>query len=104
MVLVMFGAYSIRKSFLSQGLGCGKLIGVRIMVRILPYIQVILSVLLIAGILLQRTEASLGSAFGGDGAVGGRFMRRGLEKILFNATLVVAALFGLTALVNLVLS
>ncbi len=77
---------------------------VRIMVRFLPYVQVILSVLLIAGVLLQRTEASLGSAFGSDGAVGGRFMRRGLEKILFNATLVIAALFGLTALVNLILS
>ncbi|MGB3921840.1 MAG: preprotein translocase subunit SecG [Minisyncoccia bacterium] len=74
------------------------------MVRILPYIQVILSVLLIIGILLQRTEASLGSAFGGDGSIGGRFMRRGAEKILFNATLIIAALFGITALANLVLS
>lgn len=82
----------------------GKIVDVRIMVRILPYIQVILSVLLIAGVLLQRTEASLGSAFGGDGAVGGRFMRRGAEKIIFNATLVIAVLFGLTALATLVLS
>ena len=74
------------------------------MVRILPYIQAILSVLLIAGVLLQRSEASLGSAFGGDGAVGGRFLRRGLEKILFNATLAVAMFFGLIALLTLILS
>lgn len=100
----MFGGYFIRKTDLSQGLLYVRIVIARIMVRILPYIQVILSILLIVGILLQRTEASLGSAFGGDGAVGGRFMRRGAEKILFNATLIVAALFGLTALVALVLS
>lgn len=71
------------------------------MVQILPYIQIILSLLLIAGILLQRSEASLGSAFGSDNAIGGRFMRRGFEKILFNATLVVAILFALSAFANL---
>ena len=70
----------------------------------LPYIQVILSILLIGGILLQRSEASLGSAFGADSASGGRFMRRGFEKILFNATLVVAVLFALSALVPLFFS
>lgn len=74
------------------------------MVQILPYIQIILSILLIVGILLQRSEASLGSAFGSDGALGGRFMRRGLEKILFNATLVVAVLFGLSAFASLLLN
>ena len=73
------------------------------MVQLLPYIQIFLSLLLIAGVLLQRSEASLGSAFGGDGAMGGRFMRRGLEKILFNATLVVAVLFALSAFASLLL-
>ena len=74
------------------------------MVRILPYIQIILSLLLIAGVLLQRSEASLGSAFGADGALGGRFMRRGFEKILFNATLVVAVLFTVFAFASLLRS
>lgn len=74
------------------------------MVKFLPYIQVILSVLLIVGILLQRSEASLGSAFGGDSAVGGHSTRRGFEKFLFRATLVVAALFALTAFVSLLLN
>lgn len=73
------------------------------MVQILSYIQIILSLLLIVGVLLQRSEAGLGSTFGGDGAVGGRFMRRGFEKILFNATLVVAALFALSAFASLLL-
>ncbi|MDO8471126.1 MAG: preprotein translocase subunit SecG [bacterium] len=67
------------------------------MAQILPYIQILLSLLLIAGVLLQRSEASLGAAFGGDSAIGGRFMRRGFEKILFNATLIVAVLFTISA-------
>lgn len=71
------------------------------MVQILPYIQIILSLLLVAGVLLQRSEASLGSAFGSDSATGGRFMRRGFEKMLFNATLIVAVLFTLSAFASL---
>jgi len=71
------------------------------MAQILPYIQIILSLLLIGGVLLQRSEGSLGSAFGGDGAVGGRFMRRGLEKLLFNTTIAVAILFAISAFASL---
>jgi len=74
------------------------------MAQILPYIQIILSLLLIAGVLLQRSEASLGSAFGGDGSTGGRFMRRGMEKILFNSTVVIAILFALSAFASLLLN
>ena len=73
------------------------------MAQILSYIQVILSVLLIVGVLLQRSEASLGTAFGSDSAIGGRFMRRGFEKLLFNATLVIAVLFGLSAFATLLI-
>ena len=35
----------------------------------LPYIQIILSVLLVAAILLQQRGSSLGGAFGGDGGL-----------------------------------
>ena len=73
------------------------------MAQILPYIQITLSLLLIGGVLLQRSEASLGSAFGTDSATGGRFTRRGLEKLLFNATLVVAILFVMTTIAPLLL-
>lgn len=64
---------------------------------ILPYIQVILTVLLIGGVLLQRSDASLGGALagGGDGP-SMQFTRRGAEKKLFNATIVVAVLFALS--------
>ncbi|MEK7227295.1 MAG: preprotein translocase subunit SecG [Patescibacteria group bacterium] len=73
---------------------------------ILPYIQdiqVFLSVLLIAGVLLQRSEAGLGAAFGGDSS-NMRFTRRGFEKLLFRATCVVAVLFVLAAFASLILS
>ena len=73
------------------------------MAKILPFVQILISLLLIAGILLQRSEGSLGSAFGSDSSMSGRFMRRGFEKILFNATLVVVVLFVLSAFASLFL-
>ena len=73
------------------------------MTAILPYIQVVLSILLIAGILLQRSEASLGAAFGNDSAGGAHFNRRGFEKLLFNVTIVVAVLFTLSIFVDLLI-
>jgi len=73
------------------------------MSQILPYIQIVLSILIVALILLQRSEASLGAAFGGDSAGGTRFTRRGFEKTLFNATIVVSILFALSAFTSLLL-
>ena len=72
--------------------------------QFLPYIQVLLSILLVAGILLQRSEASLGAAFGSGDAGGTRFSRRGFEKILFNGTIVLAVLFAASAFATLLLS
>lgn len=63
------------------------------MAHILPYIQIILSLLLIGGVLLQRSEAGLGSAFGADGMSMARYTRRGFEKLVFNGTIIVAILF-----------
>jgi len=71
------------------------------MTQILPYIQIVLSILLVGGVLLQRSEASLGAGFGSDSTVGGRFMRRGMEKLIFNATIVVAILFVLSTIAPL---
>ena len=64
--------------------------------------QIILSVLLIGAVLLQQTGASLGGAFGADNFSSGFHTRRGLERALFRATIVLGILFGLSALVNLV--
>jgi preprotein translocase subunit SecG len=71
---------------------------------ILPYVQIGLSVLLIASVLLQRTGASLGGAFGADNFSSGFHTRRGLEKTLFYATITLGILFALSALINLLIS
>jgi protein translocase SecG subunit len=64
------------------------------MATVLPYIQIILSVLLVAGILSQTSSAGLGSAFGGaDSVDAGLHTRRGPERAIFLGTLVIAALF-----------
>ncbi len=69
---------------------------------LLPYIQIVLSVLLIAAILLQQTGSGIGGAFGESNNFGTTFhTRRGLEKFLFNGTIVLAILFGLSALIAL---
>ncbi len=64
-------------------------------------IQVILAILLIAVIIIQQKGAGLGSAFGGD--MGMYRTRRGAEKLLFNLTLIIAALFILSAIVGLII-
>lgn len=71
---------------------------------VLPYVQIALSVLLIGAIVLQRTGASLGGAFGSDNFSSGFHTRRGLEKTLFYATIALGILFALSALVSLALS
>ena len=62
----------------------------------LPYIQIALSLLLITGIVLQNRGASLGGAFGGDNFASTFYKRRGAEKFLFNATIVISILFVLS--------
>jgi protein translocase SecG subunit len=69
------------------------------MASIIPYIQIALCVLLIGGVLLQRSEAGLGGAFGGDSFSSVHHVKRGPEKVLFIATIVVAVLFAVTSLV-----
>lgn len=70
---------------------------------ILPYAQIVLSVLLIGSILMQRSEAGLGGAFGGgDGYGSAQHTKRGFEKTLFIATIVIAALFALSAFIALI--
>lgn len=73
-------------------------------VAVLPYIQIALSALLIIAVLLQRTGAGLGGAFGGDNFSSGFHTRRGFEKTLFQATIVLGVMFALSALINLLIS
>ncbi len=60
---------------------------------IIAVIQLIVSVLLIALILLQERSTGLSGIFGGDG--GGYYQaRRGLERIIFGGTIVLALVFA----------
>jgi preprotein translocase subunit SecG len=65
---------------------------------VIPYVQIVLSVLLIGGVLLQQSEAGLGSGFGGgDGFSSGHHTKRGAERAIFIATIVIAVLFAVTS-------
>lgn len=64
------------------------------MSRYLQIAQLVISILLIVAILLQNRGAGLGGIFGGEGNV--YRTKRGAEKIIFTATIVLAiAFFGL---------
>lgn len=66
----------------------------------LPYVQIILSILLVAAILLQQRGSSLGGAFGGDNFSAAFHKRRGGELFLFRLTIVLGILFALSALIQ----
>jgi len=68
----------------------------------LPYIQIVLSVLLVAGVLLQQSAAGLGGAFG-DNFSSAFHTRRGFEKTLFYATIIIALLFVISAVLSFLL-
>ena len=74
------------------------------LVSALPYAEIILSMLLSGGIVLQQRGASLGGAFGGDNFASTFYKRRGAEKFLFNVTVGVAILLVLLATANFLLS
>jgi protein translocase SecG subunit len=69
----------------------------------LPYIQIVLSALLVAAILLQQRGSSLGGAFGGDNFSSAFHKRRGAELFLFQATIVLFILFAAAAILNTVI-
>jgi len=75
-----------------------------ILPHILPVVQIALSVLLIAAVLLQQTGASMGGAFGGDNFSAAYHTRRGSEKVLFYAAIVLGVLFGLSSFAALFLN
>jgi protein translocase SecG subunit len=74
------------------------------LVPALPYAEVVLAILLIVGIVLQQRGATLGGAFGGDNFASTFYKRRGAEKFMFQATIVIAVLLVLAAIVNFFLA
>ncbi len=73
------------------------------LITALPYLEIVLSLLLIVGVVLQQRGAGLGGAFGGDNFASTFYKRRGAEKFLFNATIVIAVLLVVTAIAGFLL-
>jgi len=70
--------------------------------KILSILQIILSVLLVISIILQVRGVGLSPTFGGINSGGETFrQRRGLEKFLMYATIVLITLIGLSSLAML---
>ena len=72
------------------------------MIVALQVIQIILSLTIIALVLLQGKGAGLGGIFGGDGGV--YRTKRGIEKTLHQATIGLAVLFFVLALVTVAIT
>ena len=70
--------------------------------EILPVITVISAALMTLMILLQSRGATLGAGFGSSGEL--FTTRRGLEKNLYETTIVIAVIFVLSIVVNLIIS
>jgi preprotein translocase subunit SecG len=64
---------------------------------------VLVSIALIVLVLLQSKGAGLGGLAGGDFGGSGYHVRRGVERLVFNITIVLSFLFFLLALLNVIL-
>lgn len=69
--------------------------------NILQIITVVSSILTILAILLQQRGASLGAGFGSSGEL--YTTRRGIDKNLYEATIILAVIFVLSILAGLIL-
>jgi preprotein translocase subunit SecG len=66
--------------------------------KILPWIEIVLSVLIVVSVLLQQSAAGIGGALGGSDVSSTFHTRRGFERFLFISTFVLAILFVLATL------
>jgi protein translocase SecG subunit len=72
------------------------------MASMLPIIQIILSCLLIAGVLLQKSSSGIGALGGSDSVDAGFHTRRGFERVLFGGTILVAVLYAAISLLVII--
>lgn len=68
---------------------------------ILTILQIIIAIVLIIIILLQAKGTGLGSTFGGSSQM--YHSKRGVEKAIFTATIIISFLFVFISLLNLYL-
>ncbi len=71
--------------------------------KILPYVQIILSVILVTAVMLQQSAAGLGGALGGNDSGSFHHTRRGFEKFLFYLSLVCGIFFALSAFLAIII-
>ncbi len=74
-----------------------------LIVKILPYIEIVLGVILILAILLQQSGSNVGGALGGGDGSTFHSTRRGFEKFLFVLSIVCGILFVVSAILIIVL-
>lgn len=72
------------------------------MIKLINISQIVIAILLTVSILLQNRGAGLSGTFGGS--FGGYYTRRGFEKFLVIFSIILAALFIILAIANLVIS
>ncbi len=75
----------------------------QLVANILPYIEIILSVVLVLSILLQQTGAGVGGALGGGDGSTFHHTRRGFELFLFYLSIICAILFAVSAFLSIYL-
>jgi preprotein translocase subunit SecG len=69
----------------------------------LRIVQIIIAVAVIVFILLQVRGAGLGSIFGGSSAGSVFKTRRGVERLIFNITIVLVILFSVVSILSVVI-
>lgn len=72
------------------------------MEKIISIAEIVVSILLIIGILLQNRGAGLSGAFGGS--FGGYYTKRGFEKFLVTGSVILSGLFIILAAVSFALA
>ncbi|MCE9585293.1 preprotein translocase subunit SecG [Candidatus Nomurabacteria bacterium] len=74
----------------------------QIVAKILPYMQIVFSIVLILAILFQQSGAGAGGALGGADTGSFHQTRRGFEKFLFYLSIVCGILFALSAFLAII--
>jgi preprotein translocase subunit SecG len=67
-------------------------------------VQIVLGIAIIAIVLLQSKDTGMSNMFGGSGDMGVYKTRRGVEKTLFNATIILGCIFMLLCLVTVIIA
>jgi len=74
----------------------------QLVASILPYAQIIFSVVLVVAVLLEQSGAAVGGALGGSGD-SFHNTRRGFQKFLFYVAIISGILFALSAFLDIMI-